>query len=64
MARTWGIILVAMAAMEWFFPGWNGFFFERRSITTGEAQIMAAVLFVGGLLLIFLEPRNTENSGG
>jgi hypothetical protein len=64
MARTWGIILIAMATMEWSFPGWNGIFFERRNITTGEAQIIAAVFFVGGLLLFFLGPRNTQDRTG
>jgi hypothetical protein len=50
--------------MEWSFPGWNGIFFERRNITTGEAQIIAAVFFVGGLLLFFLGPRNTQDRTG
>lgn len=51
--KHWAIGLFIGAAGEWFFPGYNGFFFESSSISTGESQIIAAVFLVGGLLLWF-----------
>jgi len=62
-SKRWAVTLFIMASVAWFFPQWNGLFFEAsKDITTGEGRIVAAVLFVGGLLLWFLgSPRS---SGG
>jgi hypothetical protein len=57
--KRWALALFVMAATGWLFPQWNGAFFEpSKDVTTGEGRIVAAVLFVGGLLLWFLgSPR-------
>jgi hypothetical protein len=53
--RWWAIVLIVMAAATPYFPQWNGIFFEpSKDIMTGEGRIIAAVMFVGGLLLWFL----------
>lgn len=54
-SKRWAVILFVIAAIGWFFPQWNGAFFEpSKGVTTGEGRIVAAILFVGGLLLWFL----------
>jgi hypothetical protein len=61
-AKQWAVVLFVMAATCWFFPQWNGVFFEpSRDVTAGEGRIAAAVLFVGASLLWFLgSPRPSE----
>jgi hypothetical protein len=55
-SKRWAVLLFIMSSMTWFFPQWNGLFFEAsKDVTTGEARIVAAVLFIGGLLLWFLD---------
>lgn len=62
LPKQWAVVLFVMAATGWFFPQWNGAFFEpSKDMTTGEGRIVAAVLFVGGLLLWFLG-RNARKS--
>jgi hypothetical protein len=62
-SKQWAVILFVMAALAWFFPQWNGIFFEpSRDMTTGEGRIVAAVLFVGGLLLWFLGSLTSARS--
>jgi hypothetical protein len=60
-SKRWAVGLFIMASIAWFFPQWNGLFFEAsKDITTGEGRIVAAVLLVGGLLLWFLgSPRSS-----
>jgi hypothetical protein len=54
-SKRWAVILCTTASLTWFFQQWNGLLFEAsKDVTTGEARIVAAVLFVGGLLLWFL----------
>jgi hypothetical protein len=59
-SKGWAVLLFIIASIAWFFPQWNGLFFEpSKDVTTGEGRIVAAVLFVGGLLLWFLgSPRS------
>jgi hypothetical protein len=53
--RWWAVLLFFMAVAAWYYPQWNGRFFEpSKDVTTGEGRIAAAVMFVGGLLLWFL----------
>lgn len=56
--RGLGIALIVAGALSWFFPGFNGFFFERSNISSGEGQIIGAILTVGGLILIALSNRS------
>jgi hypothetical protein len=63
-SKCWAVILFVWAAIAWFFPQWNGLFFEAsKDITTGEGRIVAAVFFVGGLLLWFLGSRGNKRGG-
>ena len=55
--KSWVVALFAIAAIAYFFPGWNGFFFDPSDIGVGDSRIMASILFVGGLLLWYLTPR-------
>jgi hypothetical protein len=54
--KQWAVVLFVMALIAWLFPQWNGTFFQAsKDITAGEGTIVAAILFVGGLLLWFLD---------
>lgn len=55
-----GIGLIIGGIGSYFFPGFNGFFFEPSNMTTGEGQILGAVLFVGGLILIAIDRKSKE----
>jgi hypothetical protein len=61
-SKMWSVSLFMLALVTLFFPHlvtlffpqWNGIFLEpSRGVTAGDARIVAAVLFVGGLLLWF-----------
>jgi hypothetical protein len=58
-SKPWAAGLFVAAALTWFFPHWNGLLFGSSDATTGESRIVAAVLFVGGLLLWFLAPSKS-----
>ena len=54
-SKCWAVALFVISWMAWFFPWWLEPFFEAsKGMTTGAGRIVAAVLFVGGLLLWFL----------
>jgi hypothetical protein len=53
-----GIGLIVAGALSYLFPGFNGFLFERSNVTTGEGQIVGAILFVGGLILVALAQKS------
>ena len=58
--RRWAILLIVFGLMYWFFPGWNGFFFESSDISMGEGRIMASILLIGGVLLYYLPSSHKE----
>lgn len=58
--KHWAVLLALLAISSWFFPQWNGFFFERSEVSTGEGRIIAAIFFVGSLLLWYLSPRKDD----
>jgi hypothetical protein len=60
MNRPLAIGLIVAAAFQWFFPGWNGVYFDASNVTAGEARIIAAIFFVGGLLLWYLVPEKPK----
>jgi hypothetical protein len=53
-----GIGLTVAGVVSFLFPGFNGMFFERSSITAGDGQIVGAILIVGGLILIALARKS------
>lgn len=53
-----GIELTVAGVVSYLFPGFNGIFFERSNITTGEGQIVGAILVVGGLILVALARKS------
>lgn len=56
--RTWSIALFALAFLSYFFPAWNGIFFDAsQEITLGDGRIQAAIFVVGGLLLWYQEEK-------
>jgi hypothetical protein len=59
--KFWAVFLFFSALSVWFFPGWNGFLFESSNVTAGEGRIMAAIFFVGGLLLWYLTPEKKSS---
>jgi hypothetical protein len=55
MKNIIGVVCVLMGAISWYAPGWNGFLFQASTdVTTGEGRIIAAIFFIGGLILIFM----------
>jgi hypothetical protein len=60
MAKALGIGLIIGGIGSWYFPQFQGVFFEPANVTTGEGRIIAAILFVGGLLLYFLSPKPSK----
>jgi hypothetical protein len=57
--RQAGFGLLAAGACSFLFPGFNGVLFERSNVTTGEGQILGAILFVGGLILLAMTRKPT-----
>ncbi len=53
-----GIDLIVAGICSYLFPGFNGILFERSNISTGEGQIVGAILVVGGLILIALTRKS------
>ncbi len=54
--RNWSVILFGGAFFAYFFPAWNGVFFNAsQDITLGDGRIQAAIFLVGGLLLWYQE---------
>jgi hypothetical protein len=53
-----GIGLIIGGIGSYPFPGFNGIFFDRSNITTGEGQILGAILFVGGLILVAIARKS------
>jgi hypothetical protein len=51
--KSFAITLFFLAAVTWFFPGFNGILFEASNVSPGEGHILAAIFFVGGLVLWF-----------
>jgi len=45
--------------MSWFWPGFNGAFFNPVQISIGESRIIAAILVVGAAILWFM-PTNRD----
>jgi hypothetical protein len=60
MKDNWAIALIMGSAGAWFFPQWEGLLFDPVSISTGDGRIIAAILFVGGLLLWYLPDKSSE----
>lgn len=54
--KTWAIGLFILSAANWFFPRWNGYFFEPSDVSTGEGRIISVICLVGGLLLWYRDP--------
>ena len=57
--RRAGFALIAAGICSYLFPGFNGVLFERSNVTTGEGQMLGAVLFVGGLILLAMTRKPT-----
>jgi hypothetical protein len=53
--REVGVVLIFAGIISYLFPGFNGVLFERSNMSVGEAHILGAVLFVGGLILIAIK---------
>src|SRR6266568_2127863 len=53
MAKSLGIGLAIEGIGSWFFPQFQGFFFEPTNVTTSEGRIIGAILIVGGAPLYF-----------
>lgn len=51
--KTWAILLAALGATQWFFPQFNGIFFDPSNVSLGEGRIVASIFFVGALILWF-----------
>ena len=53
--KYWAGLLFFGAFLSWFFPDWNGLLFAPSpEVGLGEGRIVAAILFVGGLILWYL----------
>lgn len=56
-SKKWAVLLFVLAVSQGLFPQWNGFFFPPSDISLGEGRIIAAVLFVGGLILWYWKQK-------
>lgn len=54
MSKSFAYVLFGIAALVWFFPGFNGILFEPSNVSVGEGHILSAVIFVGGLVVLLL----------
>ena len=59
--KTWAIILAALGVSQWFFPQFNGMFFDSSNVSLGEGRIVASVFFVGALILWFWKADNGKS---
>lgn len=55
-----GYVLIVAGVTSFLFPGFNGVLVERSEVTTGEGQILGAVLIVGGLILLSLDKLRSK----
>lgn len=55
-----GFVLIVAGITSFLFPGFNGLLVERSQVSTGEGQILGAVLIVGGLILLNLEKLRSK----
>jgi hypothetical protein len=53
------------AVGSWFWPGFNGLFFEPSAISAGEGRIIAAIFAVGAAILWFMPTgsKSDDNPG-
>ena len=52
MSKSFAYMLFGIAALVWFFPGFNGILFEPSNVNVGEGHILSAVIFVAGLVVL------------
>jgi hypothetical protein len=55
-----GYWLIAAGVLSFLFPNWHGSAFEDSNISAGTNQIIGAILFIGGLILIALEKNKQK----
>ena len=60
--KAWAVILFLLAISQWFFPQWNGVFFDPVDISIGEGRIVSSIFFVGALILWYW--KDVENLVG
>lgn len=58
--KTWAIILFFVAASQWYFPQWDGLFWDSADVSMGEGRIVASILFVSGLFLWFSDSKEEK----
>ncbi len=53
--KIWAVIISVMGWVSYYLPNWNGFFMESSyDVTSGDGHVIAAIFFVGALLLWYL----------
>jgi hypothetical protein len=50
-----GYALIGLGVITFLFPTFNGLLADSANRTTGEGQILGAVFFIGGLILLNLD---------
>ncbi len=60
MKQALAIGMLMAGIGQWYWPNWNGLFFEPSiGVTVGEGRIIAAILGVGAAILWFM-PQTPE----
>jgi hypothetical protein len=54
------VFFLVMAVANWYWPRFNGVFFETSDVTDGEGRIIAAVFAVGAAILWFMNPPKVD----
>ena len=57
MKRAFAVGFLIVGAVNWHWPGFNGYFFPPSDIAIGDGRIIAAILMVGGAILWFMPER-------